>query len=481
MTDANRQHPEEVHVATLPLGQMHGLLDREEGARLDRDIERARNLLAGRAVWNVNSTAVGGGVAEMLRSLLGYARGAGIDARWLVIRGDETFFRVTKRLHNFLHGDPGDGKALGAAEERAYRDTTDRNVGGLAAVVRRGDVVILHDPQTAGLIAPLKASGAVVVWRSHVGAESANDYVHRGWVFLRPFVAEADAYVFSRHAYVPPELDSERAEVIPPSIDPFSPKNQDLPPEVTRAILRHVGLVVGGEPGDASRAFRRFDGSPGRVDRHCDVQGTGPPPGFDTPLVVQVSRWDRLKDPLGVMNGFAEHVAPDLGAHLILAGPTVHSVTDDPEGQQVLDEVERAWRKLPHFERSHVHLACLPMADVEENAAVVNALQRHATVVVQKSLQEGFGLTVAEAMWKARPVIASAVGGIREQIEDGASGLLLRDPRDLAAFGRLVRQVLTDRGEAERLGRQARQHVRQHFLVNRHLSQYVRLIERLVR
>src|SRR5262245_19735460 len=205
-TNAGGKHPEEVPVASLSFEPLYGLLDREDSAQLNRDVERARKLLGGRVVWNVNSTAVGGGVAEMLQSLLGYARAAGIDARWLVIRGDESFFRVTKRLHNFLHGDPGDGKPLGKAEWRAYRATLDRNARGLADVVRRGDVVILHDPQTAGLIPRLKATGAVVVWRSHVGAESVNEYVARGWDFLRPFVTEADAYVFSRGAYVPPDL-----------------------------------------------------------------------------------------------------------------------------------------------------------------------------------------------------------------------------------------------------------------------------------
>src|SRR5947209_8189880 len=228
MTNAGRKHLKEIPLVSLSLEPMHGLLDREESAQLDRTIERARKLLAGRVVWNINSTAVGGGVAEMLQSLLGYARGAGIEARWLVIHGDETFFRVTKRLHNFLHGDPGDGETLGEAEQQAYRAMMARNAGELAAVIRRDDVVILHDPQTAGLIPPLKATGAVVVWRSHVGAEAVNEYVERGWEFLRPFVAAADAYVFSRHAYVPPELSGDHVGIIPPSIDPFSPKNQDL-------------------------------------------------------------------------------------------------------------------------------------------------------------------------------------------------------------------------------------------------------------
>jgi trehalose synthase len=487
MTSTGAKHLEEVRVPSLSIDPMHGLLDREESQQLDRYVERARKLLAGRVVWNINSTAVGGGVAEMLRSLLAYVRGAGIEARWQVIGGDETFFRVTKRLHNFLHGDAG---PLAEAEQQAYGATIARNAGELAARIRREDIVILHDPQTAGLIPPLKATGALVVWRSHVGAESVNEYVVRGWEFLRPFVAGADAYVFSRHSYVPPGFCCGRVEIIPPSIDPFSPKNQDLAPETICAILQHVGLVMGGKPGPSPlplspegrgiRGFRRFDGSRGCVERHCDVQSTGPPPGATTPIVVQVSRWDRLKDPLGVMRGFAEHVVADVHAHLILAGPTVHSVADDPEGHQVLDEVERAWRALPHIERSRIHLACLPMADVEENAAIVNALQRYAAVVVQKSLQEGFGLTVAEAMWKARPVIASAVGGILDQIEDGTSGLLLHDPRDLVGFGRLVRQVLTDNDQAERLGQHARQRVQRHFLVNRQLSQYLRLLDELV-
>ena len=481
MTDTGGRHLSEVHVATLAIEPLYALLDGEEIADLNYHVEQARRLLAGRTVWNVNSTAAGGGVAEMLPSLLAYSHGAGVDARWLVIGGNEAFFRATKRLHNYLHGDPGDGQPLAGADRQAYQAVTDRNAVELAELVRRDDVVILHDPQTAGLIHAMQRLGAVVVWRSHVGAETVNEYVARGWDFLRPFVSAADAYVFSRHAYVPPELRGDRAEVIPPSIDPLSPKNQDLSLEMVRTILRHVGLMVNGKSMTGVPAFRRFDGSTGQVKHRCDVQSTGPPPDFDTPIVTQVSRWDRLKDPLGVMQGFAEHVAGQSDAHLILAGPTVHSVTDDPEGQQVLDEVEQAWRKLPHFVRSRVHLACLPMSDVEENAAIVNALQRQAAVVVQKSLQEGFGLTITEAMWKARPVVASAVGGVLDQIEDGTSGFLLSDPRDLAAFGRLVLSALTDQDEAERLGRQARERVRRHFLVTRHLSQYVRLLERLIR
>jgi trehalose synthase len=183
---------------------------------------------------------------------------------------------------------------------------------------------------------------------------------------------------------------------------------------------------------------------------------------------------------MGVMHGFAEHVAPASDAHLILAGPNVTAVADDPEGAEVLNEVSTAWRELPHARRSRVHLSCLPMADIEENAAIVNALQRHATVVVQKSLEEGFGLTVAEAMWKSRPVIASAVGGIQDQIEDGVTGLLLDDPTDLDAFGKLVLKLLDDPERAREIGARAREYVRQHFLANRHAAQYVELFASII-
>jgi trehalose synthase len=173
-------------------------------------------------------------------------------------------------------------------------------------------------------------------------------------------------------------------------------------------------------------------------------------------------------------------VAAATDAHLVLAGPSVHSVADDPEAAQVLDEVEQAWRQLPHARRSRIHLACLPMADIEENAAIVNALQRHATIVVQKSIMEGFGLTVAEAMWKSRPVVASAVGGIQDQIQDGVTGLLLEDPHDLDTFGQQILSLLRDPDTAHGLGERARELVRRQFLANRHSLQYIALFASIV-
>jgi trehalose synthase len=472
--------PRAVQISPISPARFRSVLDKDEWEEFERGIAEARGILQGRVLWNVNSTAVGGGVAEMLRSLLSYTRGAGIDVRWMVIAGTPEFFRVTKRIHNFLHGSPGDGGELGAKEAEVYRSVTTENAEQLVAAIRPQDVVILHDPQTAGLAARIKEAGALVVWRSHIGAESPNELVEQAWEFLAPHLDRADACIFSRRAYVPKWAKAVRTDVIQPSIDVFSPKNEDLDEQTVRAILTHVGLTLDG-PTREMPVFTRQDGSPGRVDQVCEVLSTGSLPRFDEPLVVQVSRWDRLKDPHGVMTGFAEHVADRSDAHLILAGPAARAVADDPEGAEVFDETEAAWLRLPDGRRSRIHLASIAMADHEENAAVVNALQRHATVVVQKSLEEGFGLTVTEAMWKSRPVVASAVGGIQDQIEDGQTGILLRDPRDLGTFGEAVVRLLENRKLAKQIGARAHDHVRKHFLANRHALQYIKLLESMFR
>jgi trehalose synthase len=470
--------PQEVRVAPISPERLREVLDPDAWHQFQESLKHAVEVFEGRVIWMLSSTAAGGGVAEMLRSFLAYSRGAGVNVRWLVITGTPEFFSITKRIHNFVHGAPADGKELGPHEQAVYEQVTAVNAEHVAALVRDTDIVLLHDPQTAGMVPRLKQTGAHIVWRSHIGAEHPNELVHDAWRFLEGYLRAADVCVFSRHAYVPDWANALRTEVIQPSIDVFSPKNQELDPGTTRAILRHVGLTVDGVDGAA--VFTRYDGTPGRVDRLCEVLSTGPPPRFDEPLVVQVSRWDRLKDHMGVMHGFAEHVAPATDAHLILAGPNVNAVADDPEGAEVLNEVWAAWRELPHGRRSRVHLSCLPMADIEENAAIVNALQRHATVVVQKSLQEGFGLTVAEAMWKSRPVVATAVGGIQDQIEDGVTGLLLDDPTDLDQFGKLLLDLLRDPERAQELGARAREQVRRHFLANRHAVQYITLFASII-
>jgi trehalose synthase len=469
----------EVEVQAIDAARLEPLVGEERMAQFEQTAEVAREALSGSSVLNVNSTGAGGGVAEMLQTLLSYARGAGVDARWLVIEGDPGFFAITKRIHNGLYGTAGDGGELGPAERDHYERVLRDNAGELLTVVRPGDVVIVHDPQPAGLVAAVKKAGARVVWRCHVGLDTPNEWSERSWEFLQPYLADADAVVVSRAGFAPPWADPAQVHVIHPSIDPFSAKNEPISARNAQLTLSYVGLLDGMIETAPGVRFTRRDGSPGRIDRRVDVIQTGPPAPADVPLVVQVSRWDRLKDMAGVMAGFVEHVDPSLGAHLLLAGPVVTGVADDPEAAEVLDECTVLWRKLPHAARSRVHLACIPMADPDENAAIVNAIQRHASVVVQKSLAEGFGLTVAEAMWKRKPVVASAVGGIVDQIEDGVHGLLVADPTDLQAFGAAVESLLRDREHAGQLAQHARQRVIDEFLGDRHLEQYGALFEQL--
>jgi trehalose synthase len=224
--------------------------------------------------------------------------------------------------------------------------------------------------------------------------------------------------------------------------------------------------------------FTRRDGTPGRVDRRAELSGSEPLPAGAT-AIVQVSRWDTLKDPLGILEAFCDGISARTDAHLVLAGPSTAAVADDPEGVEVLAQVGRRRAGCPPPLRDRVHLFSLPMDDVEENAAMVNALQRRADVVVQKSLAEGFGLTVAEAMWKARPVVASRVGGIREQIVEGETGLLV-DPRDLGAFSDAVIGLVENPAPAREIGRAAREEVRELFLGPRHLRRYLDLFEELL-
>jgi trehalose synthase len=454
------------------------VMSAEAWAAFSEALARAEATFQGRTIWNVNSTGKGGGVAEMLYSLLAYAKGAGVDARWAVIEGNPEFFMTTKRIHNHLHGSPGDGGPLGPEEHATYLAALEPNAEALAKVVRPKDIVILHDPQTAGLVAPMKQVADIVLWRCHVGVDAPNDIARNAWDFLDEHVEQADAHVFSRKEFVWLGLTPTKTVIIPPSIDAFSPKNQELDPASVAGILTAADLIEGGDPGVAT--FVRAGGQPGIVRRAATLVDGGASIEAEARVVTQVSRWDRLKDPLGVMRGFADHIAPHTDAHLVLAGPAVEAVSDDPEGAEVLEEVRAEHARLPEGVGERVHLAALPMEDSEENAAIVNALQRRSDVVVQKSIAEGFGLTVAEGMWKARPVVASRIGGIQDQIVDGLSGVLVGDPRELGEYGAAVTGLLNDPARAERIGVEARSRVRIEFLGPRHLLQYLELLSRLM-
>jgi trehalose synthase len=451
---------QEVTLQPRPLTSLATLLPQEQADRFHAAASHTSQALAGRTVWNINSTATGGGVAEMLHTLLGYFLAAGVAARWLVLDGDAEFFATTKSLHNTIHG-VGDPCAFGPAEHEHYSRVLDQNLPEILRLVGSEDLVLLHDPQSAGLVEPLQQAGVPVAWRSHIGRDSPNEQSVAAWDFLRRYVGSADAFVFSRRQHVPAWVPQERLWVIPPSIDPLSPKNRTIPAEDCRQILMRAGLLDG-------------DGATGAVL----VRGA-PAPEPAARLVVQVSRWDRLKDMAGVMAGFAQaHLPAD--AHLMLAGPAVSEVSDDPEGADVLDECLDAWKQLPPAAADRVSLVSIPMDDPAENATIVNALQRHAAVLVQKSLAEGFGLTVAEAMWKERPTVASAVGGIQDQIVDGRDGLLVSDPTDLDTFGQAVRSLLIDQDLGQRLGRAGHQRVRERFLDDRHLADIAELLDAML-
>jgi trehalose synthase len=432
-----------VELGSRPFSRIRDDLAPGAWPRLERACDEGCALLDGRTVWSINSTARGGGVAEMQRTLWPYWRATGIDARWLVMSGPPAFFRFTKRLHNLLHGRPVRRPGL---EDRELFERIGRSAAvEAAALVRAGDVVVLQDPQTAALVAPLRRAGATVVWRSHVGADTVSEPVETAWRFLLPYVAEADALVFSRRAFVPSALPTERVEVLTPAIDPRSEKNRPLAAGAARGILDHHGLA---------------------------------PVRADDRLVLALARWDRLKDPVGILHAFARHVE-EPHAFLVVAGPEVGAVGDDPEGAGVFAETLVAWRRLPPLRRTRVQVAALPMHDLAENALIVNALQREAAVVVKKSLQEGFGLGVTEGLWKAKPVVATRVGGHRDQIEHRRSGLLVDDPSDLRCFAAAIDELLADRALALELGAAGHERVRARYLADRHFVSWMELLRRL--
>ncbi|HEX8754639.1 MAG TPA: glycosyltransferase [Solirubrobacterales bacterium] len=467
--------PKFVPIPPQPLDRFRSLLG-DEYEQIEAVAAWAREAFVGRAIWHISSTARGGGVAELLRTMLPYVRDAGVDTRWVVLRESPEFFCLTKRIHNRLHGAAGDGGPLGEDERRLYESTLAASGREVGRLCQPGDLIYLHDPQTAGLVPLAKEAGLKVVWRCHVGVDRPNDLVRGTWDFLRPYVEQADAYVFSRRQYFWDGLDASKAWYMPPVIDPFSPKNQELGPATVQAILKGIGLTHDGLHG--APVFVRSDGTPGRVERPIGLLQDEPLPD-DARMVAQVSRWDRLKDPLGVLEMLDRHL-PGADTHLVLAGPDAGGVADDPEGREVFAEVAEAWRGMVPQHRRRAHLLTLPMYDLEENAAMVNALQRRADVVLQKSLAEGFGLTVAEAMWKRRPLVASRVGGIQDQVLDGETGVLVTDPLDLARFGAAIEGILADPARARRMGEAGKRRVTERFLTVYRLREYVALVSSLL-
>jgi trehalose synthase len=378
-------------------------------------IARLARYLQGREVAMVNSTRDGGGVAEILRNMIPLLNELGVPTNWEVIEGRPDFFAMTKTLHNALHGRP---EPLTPKMIEAYWEVSRMNAEKLESRLDK-PLVFIHDPQPAGLLKKLKKKDQRWIYRCHVDVSSPYP---PAWDFLGPIVSDYDASVFSHPSFA--QKMAMPQFLIAPSIDPLADKNKPVPPEFI------------------ARTLERY---------HLDP---------DRPLITQVSRFDKLKDPLGVIQAFklVKRTHPD--AQLLLAGG---AASDDPESVHILPAILEAAGK---DESIHV-LDLPPFSDLE-----INALQRASTVVLQKSLKEGFALTVTEALWKERPVVAMAVGGIPLQVLQGKTGYLVHTVEGAAAA---IRRVLNNPLEAEALAKNGREHVRQNFLITRHIREYLSL------
>jgi trehalose synthase len=432
---------------------------------------RVRHLLEGHAAVAVSARSRSGGLAEHLESIVAFARGAGIDARWNVISADDDFFRLVRLLQDDLNGVGETG--YGDAERRLYEEQLAPACAALSELLMPGDVVQLHDAPTAGMIPAVKDAGAYAIWNCRRGSDEVNESVRRVREFLAPYTARADACVFSRREFVWDTGSAGQVRVIPPSVSPLSPKNQELSETAVSAILAAARVQVGAPTDDA--LFMRLDGSPGRVDRGVELLESGRLEPDDE-VILQVSQWNRLNDPTTVIDWFVDRLAARTTAHLVLAGPALKALADDPLAPAVLDEAVERLRRLPDELRPRVHLAVLAAEDPEESAAVLNALERRAAIVLQQTRGGGYGMTILESMWKGRPVVCSRVGPLRDHVVDGVTGFL-RDPDDAQGLAEAAAQLLADAALRERLGAAAQERVRRHYLLPRELSDIAKLLD----
>ncbi|MGC8595408.1 MAG: glycosyltransferase [Candidatus Kryptoniota bacterium] len=368
---------------------------------------------AGRfALKHVNSTAVGGGVAEILTRMVPMLNELGVRSDWDVIRGGEKFFSITKKMHNALHG------VNLHFEKEDFDYFVEINRNNAQSMNFDADVIFIHDPQPIVLVEKRENLLNKWVWRCHIDFSEPDEQV---WLFLKDYIEKYDAVIFSAPAFSRPLLT--RQVLISPSIDPLSDKNRELDANLVQSVFDRFGI-------DRKR-----------------------------PVITQISRFDYLKDPVGVIKAY-KLVKKYVNCQLVLAGG---GATDDPEGEKVLSDVRNA----ADGDEDIFVLLLPPSSDVE-----INALQRGSTVILQKSLREGFGLTVAEALWKSKPVVASAVGGIPLQIKHKYNGILTHSIEGTAYW---IKQLINEPKYAAELGQNGREHIRQNFLITRHLRDYLLL------
>jgi trehalose synthase len=384
------------------------------------DLLAAAKDLKGARVAHVNATPYGGGVSELLRSSVPLLNDLGLIAHWHTISGDQHFFQVTKKIHNGLQGAP---ENLSEADREAYLETSRRNA---ELFDEDYDFVFLHDPQPAAILSMRGKRGARWIWRCHIDTSSPNPTV---LAFLREHMRDFDSAVFTMKEFVPPDFPVPRIDIIPPAIDPLSPKNMPLADATARQVLQWIGMDL------------------------------------DRPLITQVARFDPWKDPFGVIAVYRMLRQDIPGLQLALVGSMA---LDDPEGWETYNKIAQESRSDPDI---HLFTNLIGVGNVE-----VNAFQRLSQVIIQKSIREGFGLVVSEAMWKSTPVVAGRTGGIPLQMADGAGGILVDSPEECASA---VRSLLRDRGLASDLARSGRERVRQEFLLPRLLLNELRLMNAL--
>lgn len=457
---------------------------------LREEAERLIKPMKGRTLWMVNSTAEGGGVAEMMPKLVALLNELGLATKWAVIQPEtQHFFDLTKHLHNLIH-DSGPSH-LSGGDRALYESVSEEAADALEPHLSSDDLLAVHDPQPLGMGAILKERlGLPTLWRCHIGLDQQTENTRAAWDFLKPFAEKYDRTVFSISNYVPGFL-SQQTEIIPPAIDPLSHKNRDLSVHKVSGVLCNAGLTKPKEvltPDFAPQAERLQTGGDLGPATSPDDLGL-----LFRPAVTQVSRWDRLKGWVPLMKGFARmkqrHYAEDSpsggnGAfvrsdekhperhhrrldlvRLVLAGPDPESVADDPEGQAAFEQICQQWSELDPNVQRDVAVLALPMDSRKENALMVNVLQRCATVVAQNSLQEGFGLTATEAMWKGCPVMGTHAVGLRTQIRDGFDGCLVQNAEDADEVAETLDAMLNEGRERQAWGRNARRRVADNYLV----------------
>lgn len=441
-------------------------------------LEQAKDpieVLKGRTIWMINSTALGGGVAEMLPSQMRILRELGVSIEWLVIEAKESaFFDITKRIHNAIHGS---GNGIFTEEDRNVYEAVNRNnLAKALDLINDGDIVVVHDPQPMPLAAMIKKEKKVsIIWRCHIGLEEDTEITDAVWEFLKPYTNDYDHFVFSLPSYVPKPL-KKKTSIIPPAIDPLSHKNRELQLHKCIGILYQSGVL------DDHKAilYHRYN----HLVRKVMPDGT-----FDVldadqnldliyrPIITEISRWDRLKGFKELMEAFIKmkvdnrkHGDPESLDYkriemtlLVLGGPDPAFVYDDPEGQEVLKELTKAYKQVDKSMQNDVAILLLPLDNPKENALIVNALQRTSSIIVQNSIQEGFGLTATEAMWKRKPVLVSGAAGLKFQVVHNKTGQINEDPTDIEKLSSTMTYMLNHPKERDKWGFNGQLRVIQNF------------------